>query len=49
MKIHDDECRAWWMAVLKNEEILDIGIMLGFPFSEHKLGALQVRTHPFFG
>jgi len=40
--IHDDECRAWWMAVLHNEQVVDIGIMLGFTPSEHKLGAMQL-------
>jgi len=40
--IHDVQCRAWWMAVLTKEEVVDVGIMLGFPPSEHKLGALQL-------
>uniref|UniRef100_A0A7S4HII3 Uncharacterized protein n=1 Tax=Vannella robusta TaxID=1487602 RepID=A0A7S4HII3_9EUKA len=40
--INDEECRAWWMAVLAKEEIVDVGISLGFLRSEHKLGAVQV-------
>ena len=36
------------MAVLAQEEIVDIGITLGFDRREHKLGAMQVsgRTGP---
>jgi len=35
-------CRAWWMAVLAQEEIVNIGITLGFDRREHKLGAMQL-------
>ena len=35
------------MAVLAKEKIVDVGISLGFPFLEHKLGAMQVRECHF--
>ena len=43
----DEDCRAYWLAVLAKADIENVKIMLGFIKGEHKLGAFQVLFYLF--